>query len=170
MATNFLENSVEVSKENEISACSEKSWFLAWTRPRLEVLAEQNLLQQKFDVYLPLYKGIKKTEAGSHAVFEPMFPRYIFFRPSCDKQSIILVRSSRGIGNVVSFGHIPATVSSETLSAIRMFEQTRNCTDIEKLKPMRKGDKVKFLVLHQFHCEFSMAPAKSSFTNKLLGL
>jgi transcriptional antiterminator RfaH len=144
MSINPLNPSAETERVLIQPTHLEKAWFLAWTRPRLEIVAEQNLRQQEFDVYLPLYKGVKKNETGSHAVFEPMFPRYIFFRPSSDKQSIAAVRSSRGVGNVVSFGHIPATISAVTLTSIRLFEQIRNTTDIEKLNPMRPGAKVKF--------------------------
>ncbi|QJC55760.1 Transcription antitermination protein RfaH [Polaromonas vacuolata] len=144
MAADILHPETDIDIANPKLVCADKAWFLAWTRPRLEIVAEQNLRQQEFDVYLPLYKSIKKNETGNHAVFEPMFPRYIFFRPSSVKQSIALVRSSRGVGNVVSFGHIPATISADTLTAIRLFEQVRNTTDIEKLNPIRKGAKVKF--------------------------
>ena len=136
---------LEVDNETSESHCQDSAWFLAWTRPRLEIVAEQNLRKQNFDVYLPLYKNFKKTETGGHAVFEPMFARYIFFRPTSAKQSISLVRSSRGIGDVVSFGHIPATISRDSLTLIRLFEQARNTTNFENLHSIQSGDKDKLL-------------------------
>ncbi len=54
-------------------------WYLAYTKPRQEEIARVNLEQQSFEAYLPLYKKFKKTELGPVSVFEPMFPRYIFF-------------------------------------------------------------------------------------------
>ncbi len=54
-------------------------WYLAYTKPRQEEIARVNLEQQGFESYLPLYKKFKKTETGLVSVFEPMFPRYIFF-------------------------------------------------------------------------------------------
>ena len=57
-------------------------WYLAYTKPKQESVAQFNLEQQGFEVYLPLFKKFKKTEQGPVALFEPMFPRYILFRPS----------------------------------------------------------------------------------------
>ena len=76
-------------------------WYLAYTKPREEKLAELNLQQQAFEAYLPLYKKFKKTEQGPVALFEPMFPRYILFRPSKAEQSISAVRSTKGIATIV---------------------------------------------------------------------
>ena len=119
-------------------------WFLAYTRPRLETVALQNLQQQGFDAYLPLYKRLKKTDAGMKAAFEPMFPRYVFFRPSHAAQSIAPVRSTRGVAMVVSFGHEPATIRPDTLGAIRQFEQERNAADVAELSSLRAGCVVRF--------------------------
>jgi transcriptional antiterminator RfaH len=39
----------------------EDPWYLAYTKPRLEEVAQVNLRQQSFEVYLPLYKKFKKS-------------------------------------------------------------------------------------------------------------
>ena len=79
-------------------AFANSSWYLTYTRPRLETVALQNLQQQGFDAYLPLYKCLKKTDAGIQAIFVPMFPRYVFFRPSHPAQSIAPVALDPGRG------------------------------------------------------------------------
>jgi transcriptional antiterminator RfaH len=119
-------------------------WYLAYTRPRLESAALQNLQQQGFNAYLPLYKCLKKTETGAHAAFEPMFPRYVFFRPSHANQSIGPVRSTRGVGHIVSFGHVPAIIKPDTLRAIAQLEQARNAADVTELRNLRPGTVVRF--------------------------
>jgi len=119
-------------------------WFLAYTRPRLEAVALTNLLQQGFNGYLPLYKRLKKTDSGSHAAFEPMFPRYVFFRPSHANQSIGPVRSTRGVGHIVSFGHAPAIIRPDTLRVIQQLEQARNTADVAELSALRPGTAVRF--------------------------
>lgn len=126
------------------SALPESMWFLAYTRPRLESVALQNLQQQGFNAYLPLYKYLKKTESGAHAAFEPMFPRYVFFRPSQANQSIGPVRSTRGEGHIVSFGHAPAIIRPDTLFAIQQLEQARNTADVAELSALRPGTAVRF--------------------------
>ena len=104
------------------ATCANSSWYLVYTRPRLEVVTRQNLQQQGFEAYLPLYKRLKKTEAGTEIIFEPMFARYVFFRPSRDFQSISPAHSTRGVAHLVRFGTEMATVRPDTLNAIRQFE------------------------------------------------
>lgn len=120
------------------------SWFLAYTRPRHETVALQNLQQQGFDAYLPLYKCLKKNDTRVEAVFEPMFSRYVFFRPSSQAQSIGAVRSTRGVAQLVSFGHAIATIRPDTLDAIRALEQVRNTADVAELSSLRPGQVVRF--------------------------
>ena len=40
----------------------EDKWLVAYTKPRMEQVALQNLERQAFEVYMPLYKKFKKTE------------------------------------------------------------------------------------------------------------
>ena len=135
---------VDTEKHSLTTFEAEPLWFLAYTRPRLETVALQNLQQQGFDAYLPFYKRLKKSSAGMEAIFEPMFPRYVFFRTSPQAQSIAPVRSTRGVAQVVSFGHEIATIRSHTLEAIRQLEQERNAADVAELSSLRPGHVVRF--------------------------
>jgi transcriptional antiterminator RfaH len=119
-------------------------WFLVYTRPGLESVALQNLQQQGFEAYLPLYKRLKKTDAGMAAVFEPMFPRYVFFRPSHAAQSIGPARSTRGVARLVSFGYEPATLSPDVLRVIQQIERARSAADAAELSSLRPGHAVRF--------------------------
>lgn len=125
-------------------AAAASHWFLVYTRPALESMALQNLQQQGFEAYLPLYKRLKKSDAGMAAVFEPMFPRYVFFRPSHASQSIAPARSTRGVARLVSFGYEPATMSPDVLCAIRQLEQARSAADAAELSSLRPGQVVRF--------------------------
>jgi transcriptional antiterminator RfaH len=118
-------------------------WFLAYTKPRFESVAQVNLQQQGFDVYLPLYKKFKKSETGTVTVFEPMFPRYIFFRPSRPSQSIATVRSTKGVNNLVRFGFEPAALADETLQMIRHIEESRNHVTVQDASPIKAGQSVR---------------------------
>ncbi|UUZ76152.1 hypothetical protein LP414_33100 [Polaromonas sp. P1(28)-13] len=70
-------------------------WYVAYTQPKREQVAVANLEQQGFEAYLPQYKTFKKSPAGLLVAFEPMFPRYVFFRPGNAGQSISGARSTR---------------------------------------------------------------------------
>ena len=121
----------------------EDKWLVAYTKPRMEQVALQNLERQAFEVYLPLYKKFKKTETGSVPVLEPMFPRYIFFRPSKAGQSIETVRSTKGMSHVVRFGFEPGIVSSDMIATLKQFEAAQNQATLEEMSGFKAGQKVK---------------------------
>ena len=118
-------------------------WLVAYTKPRQEQVALQNLERQNFEVYLPRYKKFKITEAGPVPVFEPMFPRYILFRPSKPEQSIESVRSTKGISHVVRFGFDPGVVSANMVAAIQAFEAEQNQATLDQMTHFKAGQKVK---------------------------
>ncbi len=141
-------------------AKSSDIWYVAYTKPRHERIAETNLNRQAFQTYLPLFKTFKmpsartrsQTDGSSHGSprtpepavkgltsYEPMFPRYLFFRPSSPKQSIAAARSSRGVSHLVSFGSELAQASSDLLEIIREVESHRNRLELDAITPFQPG-------------------------------
>lgn len=118
-------------------------WYVVYTQPKREQVAVANLEQQGFEAYLPQYKTFKKSPAGLLAAFEPMFPRYVFFRPGRAGQSISGARSTRGVAFVLSFGFNPALLKPEQLLAIRACESERNRADLAEVSPFRPGLQVR---------------------------
>jgi transcriptional antiterminator RfaH len=118
-------------------------WYLAYTKPKQESVALFNLERQGFEAYLPLFKKFKKTEQGPVALFEPMFPRYILFRPSRPEQSISAVRSTKGVSTIVRFGFEPALLHDDLVQRIRQMEQLRDQATIEELNQLKVGQKVR---------------------------
>jgi transcriptional antiterminator RfaH len=116
---------------------------LAYTKPRQETIAQLNLQQQSFGVYLPMYKKFKSSDKGSAAIFEPMFPRYILFRPSHSEQSLSTVRNTKGISNIVCFGFEPARLQDDLVQRIRQLEQERDQVPIEDLRQLKSGSTVR---------------------------
>lgn len=127
------------SLENHLQA----HWYLAYTKPRQEDIALLNLELQGFEVYLPLYKKFRKSEQGPISIFEPMFPRYIFFRPGKPEQSISTVRSTKGITSLVRFGFEPATIAEALLRRIRQLEEDRNQATLLELSNLKAGQTVR---------------------------
>jgi len=121
----------------------EDIWYLVYAKPRQEEVARVNLQQQGFEAYVPLYKKFKKTEQGPVSVFEPMFPRYLFFRPTSGGQSLSSVRSTRGVTTLVRFGFEPAVVADALIERIRQLEQERNETTLQQASDVRAGQKVR---------------------------
>lgn len=91
-----------------LDAAQDTDWYLAYSKPRLEDVALENLLKQGFEAWCPSIKKVtgKRRSQASAQLFdqEILFPRYIFFRPAHAQQSITSVRSTIGVNSLVRFG------------------------------------------------------------------
>lgn len=121
-------------------------WYLAFSKPRLEALAGEQLRNQGFEVYLPLYKKVAKPKTGIPGLQmtrEPMFPRYVFFKPGYPALSVSAARSTRGVATLVSFGSVLATVSDDMIDAIRSLELEREQANIAEITLFQPGTRVR---------------------------
>ena len=118
-------------------------WYLAYTRPRMEETALFNLERQGFEAYLPMFKICKRAPEGLQPAFEAMFPRYVFLRPSSERQSLFTVASTRGVCSLIRFGLEPAQVLPETVQEIRVLERSRNQAGLEAISPIQPGVRVR---------------------------
>ena len=127
--------------------CSEdqSGWYVAYTQPKSEKIAVNNLDRQGFQTYCPQYKAFKKTAAGSVCLLEVMFPRYVFFKPRDERLSISVARSTRGVSFVLSFGTRPALLKDKELKALRQFEEQQNQSDLADISPFQPDCKVRLL-------------------------
>ena len=118
-------------------------WLIAYTKPRQESQAQIQLQRQHFETYLPLFRKIRRSPQGVLSVHEPLFPRYLMFRPSREGQSISVVRSTRGVSSLVRFGHEPARLPHALVLALREQEALREQASIEELSHLRAGQRVR---------------------------
>ncbi len=118
------------------------SWYVAQTKPRQEGVARENLLRQRYRVYLPRLKVLKQSRGRHEVGFEPLFPRYLFFQPGDAAHSIGPVRSTLGVASVVRFGGVPALMREESLERIRDFERSQNACDLSELTALQPGRSV----------------------------
>lgn len=143
------------------------AWYVAYTKPSQEKTALEQLARQGYETYLPLYKKWPKVASkrgtaaaalkralpadppaatcgsGPNPLFEAMFPRYVFFKPSSANQSLSPARSTRGVCTLVSFGLGPAPVQAHLIDKIRALETLRNQTDLQSLTPFQPGTAVR---------------------------
>lgn len=121
---------------------SSSPWYVVQTKPRQEKIACENLLRQGYGAYLPQLKVVKRIRRSQQVRLEPMFPRYLFFRPCSANQSIGPARSTIGVVNIVSFGHAPALMRESVIEAIQALESRQNEASMEELSPILPGRKV----------------------------
>jgi transcriptional antiterminator RfaH len=121
------------------------TWFVAYTKPGQETVAQINAEQQGFQTYLPMYRTLKRKQAVEQPEthHEPMFPRYLFIKPSRSGQSLTTLRSTRGINAMVAFGNDLATLPESKLNAIREYEHSRNDAEPHTISAIQPGRRVR---------------------------
>jgi transcriptional antiterminator RfaH len=115
---------------------------VAYTKPKQESVARENLARQHYGVYLPQLKIARNTRGQQRVRFEPLFPRYLFFRPEHTQHSIAPVRSTVGVSALVRFGGMPAILRSATIDCIRQFEAEQHQLDLTELSGLAPGKTV----------------------------
>lgn len=127
-----------------LDAEQDSDWFLAYSKPRLEEVALDNLLKQGFEAWCPTIKKVpakrRSAAVATGELFgqEVLFPRYVFFRPAHAQQSISTVRSTIGVTSLVRFGIEFARLSHPKLCQIAHWvdqQQGLGAADIMGLKP-----------------------------------
>lgn len=118
-------------------------WLVVMTKPKMETEAKEQLIRQGFEAYLPLWVELKRR-GNWQEVQSPMFPRYLFVRPSYPEQSLTPIRSTRGVSQLVRFGMEPAWADDGLISQIRQLERSRNELR-QGLTPFKKGDQVQVM-------------------------
>ena len=117
------------------------TWYVAYTKLRGETVAQQNLLRQDYLVQLPLVRRVVRRKVS----LEPLFPRYLFFSPSNDRQSLSPVRSTIGVSSIVRFGSDLAVLSHQQCQAIMAYAQAQQEGGVELIldvQGIRSGQKV----------------------------
>ena len=96
-----------------------KNWLVATYKINEVRRVESNLLNQKFDYYLPKIT-IKKINFNPKV--EVLFPGYIFVNTSFKNYSPL--KYTMGIRNIIKFGDNISCISDEEIEAMQMAEET----------------------------------------------
>ena len=95
-----------------------KKWLIALYKINEARRAEKNLLNQRFEYYLP--KIIFK-KANSFPKEEALFPGYIFINTSFDNYSAL--KYTVGIKDILKFGDSISFISDEDIKSMKMLEE-----------------------------------------------
>lgn len=96
-------------------------WYLIHTKPKQERIALQNLQQQGYVCYMPMFP-CERVRRGSVSVgAEALFPRYLFIQldTTLTSQSWSPIRSTKGVSRLVAFGSQPARVDASIVEYLR---------------------------------------------------
>jgi transcriptional antiterminator RfaH len=96
-----------------------RSWYLVYSKPRQERLADENLLRQGYESYLPLIRTRRRVRGAYRPVVEAMFPRYLFVCLDQVTDDWGPIRSTVGVSGLVYFGQRPAHIPLELIETLR---------------------------------------------------
>lgn len=117
----------------------ELRWYLLHCKPRQDARALENLERQGFEC-LSAVRRVERVHGGRKCVLdEPLFPRYVFIRLDQRNHNWSVIRSTRGVHQIVRFNEYPLPVRDELINGIRA---RSGATQLDKpyLKP---GERVR---------------------------
>ena len=120
-------------------------WYAVCCKPRQESVAEENLLRQGFQVYLPRIRIRQRRRRQWIDAVEVLFPRYIFIRVDPLQRSTASVRSTRGVVGMVRFGGQPAVVPDKIMDALRQREDADSGMHLDERPLFSAGETVKLV-------------------------
>ena len=131
------------------------AWYLVYTKPQQERVAQENLGRQGYETYLPMLR--KKVRRGRtfHFRVDPLFPRYLFIHLSDQLDDWGPIRSTIGVTHLVKFGNLAAKLPDELISELQSRE-TEEGVRVAEDKPLKTGEKVKFIdgAMHGYQAIF----------------
>jgi len=125
-----------------VSEAIVKSWYLIYTKPRQEALAQENLQRQGYGVYLPKVRLMRRRRGKQEAVVEPLFPRYLFIHLDTQTDNWAPIRSTFGVASLVRFGSEPAQVPDELVAQLKSQEGQEGLHEWAEPK-LKVGDRVR---------------------------
>lgn len=119
------------------------SWYAIHTKPRSEEIAEENLVRQGFETYLPRCVVSRRNRGKWVDRIEPLFPRYLFIRLDLERDNVAPIRSTRGVVGLVRFSNTPAPVPEGLVEKLKASANPETGLHALNAGGLEKGDKVR---------------------------
>jgi transcription antitermination factor NusG len=121
------------------SAARVPNWYALLTRHQHEKAVSLSLSSKSHEVYLPLYRSVRRWQDRAKQLWLPLFPCYVFIRGGMDRQLQIL--TTPGVVHIVGWGGHPATIPQSQLDAARRIVES--CLRVEAHPYLECGDRVR---------------------------
>lgn len=122
-----------------------KQWCVVHTQPGKELFAEQQLMVQGFQAYLPRYIKERRHARKIETVSAPLFPRYLFVALDLDVDRWRSVNGTRGVSYLLTLDERPAVIDDSVIENLRNKENEQGLLTVDSLALFLKGDKVRIL-------------------------
>ena len=116
-------------------------WWVVETKPQAELTAINNLENQGFSSYCPLFKSESIRGRQLKIITSPLFPRYVFVKANLvAHKKIHLIRSTIGVSQLLKVGEKPTKVPCQIIFELKQIESEK----LNKTKShFKQGDHVK---------------------------
>ena len=118
-----------------------RSWYLVYTKPRQENLAQEHLERQGYETYLPQIYQTRRRNGRYVKTVEAFFPRYLFIHLDSETDNWAPIRSTIGVSKLVRFDNIPAVVPDQLILALQSHDDEDGVQNLLQ-KDLKRGDKV----------------------------
>ncbi len=122
-----------------------KQWFVVYTQPLKEAIAQQHLTEQDFEAYLPRYKKTRRHARKVDEILAPLFPRYLFIGIDLEVDRWRSVLGTRGVSYLLMTDGQPTVVPSRIIEALKDQETNDGLVPINSMALFIKCDKVRVL-------------------------
>lgn len=97
----------------------QRNWHAVLCRPRQDAVAEENLLNQGFEIFRPKTRTRRSRAGRRRILLESMFPRYLFVRLCQTGEDWGPIRSTRGAVGLVRLGPHTPVVPDPIIDTLR---------------------------------------------------
>jgi transcription antitermination factor NusG len=116
-----------------------KNWYALFTRYQHEKIVALGLSNKNHDVYLPVYRAVRRWQDRDKQLWLPLFPCYVFICGGLDRQLQIL--TTPGVIHIVGWGGRPAAIPQSQLDVIR--QMLASGSRVESHSYLQCGDRVR---------------------------
>jgi transcriptional antiterminator RfaH len=120
-----------------------KRWYAVYTQPRNEERAQDHLLRQGFEVFLPRYLKRRSHARRVTVAPAPLFPRYLFVSFDPTEQRWRAIRSTRGVIELVSNGETPVPVPEAIIHEMERRRDEDGYIILARHLDLKRGSKIR---------------------------
>ena len=120
-------------------------WIIIKTKRSKELWAKENLIRQKFDVYIPLTYRIKKVFDKIKTTKSPLFEGYIFVKNESLDFRLLKINNTMGVNSILSFSNKKSVLSGRYIEKLKLLEDNNGTISILKFKKLIEGKIYKIL-------------------------
>jgi transcriptional antiterminator RfaH len=120
------------------------TWCVVYTQPLKESVAQRNLIDQGYEVYVPRFKKTCRHARKVEEKCVPLFSRYIFARINVHSARWRSVNSTCGVSYLLMSNETtPSSIHDDVIETLRAQEIGEGLVPLSSLVTFVKGEKIR---------------------------